>query len=306
MTSPCVLITGCSSGIGAALAREFHARGAVVYATARRTESLAALAQAGLRTLALDVNDDTSIAAALDVVRQEQGCLHLLVNNAGFSQVGAVLDLEREHLRRQFETNVIAPMAVTRAALPLLLAARERPATGMPHPTVANVGSIVGLFTTPFAGAYCSSKAALHALTDALRMEAAPLGVQVVTIQPGGGAVELRRPRHRSPASAARLALPQRGSRHSCPRPGRSGRGNTGRGVRAAGGGRPTRIASARRGARRQRQHPVSVAQTLATHAAPGCHLVQALRAGGLEALNLIRPRRALVGCGSTPPCERA
>ena len=186
MTSPCVLITGCSSGIGAALAREFHARGAVVYASARRPESLEALAQAGLRTLALDVNDDTSIAAALDVVRQEQGCLHLLVNNAGFSQVGAVLDLEREHLRRQFETNVIAPMAVTRAALPLLLAARERPARGIAHPTVANVGSIVGLFTTPFAGAYCSSKAALHALSDALRMEAAPLGVQVVTIQPGG------------------------------------------------------------------------------------------------------------------------
>lgn len=186
MASPCVLITGCSSGIGAALAREFHARGALVYASARRPESLEALAQAGLRTLALDVNDDTSIAAALDVVRQEQGCLHLLVNNAGFSQVGAVLDLEREHLRRQFETNVIAPMAVTRAALPLLLAARERPARGIAHPTVANVGSIVGLFTTPFAGAYCSSKAALHALSDALRMEAAPLGVQVVTIQPGG------------------------------------------------------------------------------------------------------------------------
>lgn len=186
MTPPCVLITGCSSGIGAALAREFHARGAMVYATARRIESLAALAQTGMRTLALDVNDDASIAAALAVVRQEQGCLHVLVNNAGYSQVGAVLDLEREHLRRQYETNVIAPLAVTRAALPLLLTARQQPAGADIGPTVANVGSIVGLFTTPFAGAYCSSKAALHALTDALRMEAAPLGIQVVTIQPGG------------------------------------------------------------------------------------------------------------------------
>lgn len=186
MTQPCVLITGCSSGIGAALAREFHARGAVVYATARRFDALAPLAQAGLRTLVMDVNDDASIAATLDVVRQEQGCLHLLVNNAGFSQVGAVLDLEREHLRRQYETNVIAPFAVTRAALPLLLAAQQQPCEPAVGPTVANVGSIVGLFTTPFAGAYCSSKAALHALSDALRMEAAPLGVQVVTIQPGG------------------------------------------------------------------------------------------------------------------------
>jgi len=174
----CILITGCSSGIGAALAREFHRRGHTVYASARRPESLEPLRQLGLRTLALDVNDDASIAAALDVIRQEQGHLNLLVNNAGFSQVGAVLDLQREDLRRQFETNVIAPFAVARAALPLLRAA--------PGAVIANVGSIVGLFTTPFAGAYCSSKAALHALTDALRMEVAPFGIQVVTVQPGG------------------------------------------------------------------------------------------------------------------------
>lgn len=174
----CILITGCSSGIGAALAREFHRRGHTVYATARRLESLADLAHAGLRTLALDVNDDASIAAAFAVVRQEQGRLDLLVNNAGFSQVGAVLDLQRDDLRRQYETNVIAPMMVARAALPLL-----RAASGA---VIANIGSIVGLFTTPFAGAYCSSKAALHALTDALRMEVAPFGIQVVTVQPGG------------------------------------------------------------------------------------------------------------------------
>jgi NAD(P)-dependent dehydrogenase (short-subunit alcohol dehydrogenase family) len=178
----CILITGCSSGIGAALAREFHHRGHVVYATARRPESLQTLAQAGLRVLALDVNDDASIGAAMAVVQQEQGRLDMLVNNAGFSQVGAVVDLQREDLRRQYETNVIAPVAVSRAALPLLRAAAEAGAA----PVIANVGSIVGLFTTPFAGAYCSSKAALHALSDALRMELAPLGIRVVTVQPGG------------------------------------------------------------------------------------------------------------------------
>ncbi len=178
----CILITGCSSGIGAALAREFHRRGHTVYATARRHDSLAPLAQEGLRTLALDVNDDASIAAALAVVQQEQGRLDLLVNNAGFSQVGAVLDLQRDDLRRQYETNVIAPMAVARAALPLLRASVGQGA----GPVIANIGSIVGVFTTPFAGAYCSSKAALHALTDALRMEVAPLGIRVVTVQPGG------------------------------------------------------------------------------------------------------------------------
>lgn len=178
----CILITGCSSGIGAALAREFHHRGHVVYATARRPDSLQTLAQAGLRVLALDVNDDASIGAAMAVVQQDQGRLDMLVNNAGFSQVGAVVDLQREDLRRQYETNVIAPVAVSRAALPLLRAAAEAGAA----PVIANVGSIVGLFTTPFAGAYCSSKAALHALSDALRMELAPLGIRVVTVQPGG------------------------------------------------------------------------------------------------------------------------
>ena len=180
--SRCVLITGCSSGIGAALAQEFHRRGHLVYATARRPETLAPLAALGIKTLAMDVNDDASIATALSTVRTEQGRLDLLINNAGFSQVGAVVDLSREDLRAQYETNVIAPVAVTRTALPLLRAAVARDGRAV----LANVGSIVGLFTTPFAGAYCSSKAAIHSLSDALRMELAPFGIAVVTIQPGG------------------------------------------------------------------------------------------------------------------------
>ena len=177
-----ILITGCSSGIGAALAREFARRGHRVYATARRAEALAALEAEGIRGLALDVNDDSSIARALDTVSREAGRLDLLVNNAGFSQVGAVVDLTREDLRRQFETNVIAPMAVTGQAMPLLRAAVAKNGGAV----VANVGSIVGLFTTPFAAAYCSSKAAVHSLTDALRMELKPFGIHVVSIQPGG------------------------------------------------------------------------------------------------------------------------
>jgi NAD(P)-dependent dehydrogenase (short-subunit alcohol dehydrogenase family) len=177
-----VLITGCSSGIGAALAREFAKRGHRVYATARRAEALAALEFEGIRGLELDVNDDSSIARALDTVSREAGHLDLLVNNAGFSQVGAVVDLTREDLRRQYETNVIAPMAVTGQAVPLLRAAVAKNGSAV----VANVGSIVGLFTTPFAAAYCSSKAAVHSLTDALRMELAPFDIHVVSIQPGG------------------------------------------------------------------------------------------------------------------------
>jgi NAD(P)-dependent dehydrogenase (short-subunit alcohol dehydrogenase family) len=177
-----VLITGCSSGIGAALARALQARGARVFASARRPETLAPLAEQGIGTLALDVNDDASIAAALSHIESEVGHLDMLINNAGFSQVGVVIDLQREDLRQQYETNVIAPVAVTRAALPLLRAAVSRNGRAQ----VVNVGSIVGLFTTPFAGAYCSSKAAVHSLSDAMRMELAPLGVEVTIVQPGG------------------------------------------------------------------------------------------------------------------------
>ena len=172
------LITGCSSGIGAALASELQGRGLRVCATARREETLAPLAEQGIHTMQLDVNDDASIDTAVDRIRAEIGGLDILVNNAGFSQVGAVMDLERDDLRRQYETNVIAPVAVTRAALPLLRASDNG--------VIANVGSIVGLFTTPFAGAYCSSKAAIHSLSDAMRMELQPFGIRVVTIQPGG------------------------------------------------------------------------------------------------------------------------
>jgi NAD(P)-dependent dehydrogenase (short-subunit alcohol dehydrogenase family) len=177
-----ILITGCSSGIGEALAREFHRRGQRVYATARRPESLAALESEGVRCLALDVNDDASIAAAMEVVREEAGGLDLLVNNAGVPGVGAAVDLGRDDLRQVYETNVIAPVRVTAAALPLLRAAVASRGSA----TLANVGSIVGVVATPFAAAYCSSKAAVHSLTETLRMELAPFGIHVTCIQPGG------------------------------------------------------------------------------------------------------------------------
>jgi NAD(P)-dependent dehydrogenase (short-subunit alcohol dehydrogenase family) len=177
-----IMITGCSSGIGAALARELHRKGQQVIATARRPETLAPLAELGITTLPLDVNDDQSIAAAMDRVAESVGSLDMLINNAGFSQVGVVLDLTRDDLRRQYETNVIAPVAVTRAAMPLLRAAVAQRGSA----TLVNVGSIVGLFTTPYAAAYCSSKAAVHSISDALRMELKPFGIEVVMIQPGG------------------------------------------------------------------------------------------------------------------------
>jgi NAD(P)-dependent dehydrogenase (short-subunit alcohol dehydrogenase family) len=173
-----VLITGCSSGIGRALAREFARCGHRVFASARHPETLAELAAAGLDTLTLDVTDPRSIADAVATALERAGRIDVLVNNAGFGLIGPVLELPLEAFREQLETNVTGMVAVTQAVAPAMMDRRS----GM----VINVGSVSGILTTPFAGAYCASKAALHALTDALRLELAPFGVRVVSLQPGG------------------------------------------------------------------------------------------------------------------------
>lgn len=172
-----VLITGCSSGIGLALAQAFRERDCQVVATARRAQDVATLRQQGWQALQLDVTKADSMAQVVASIEQEYGKLDVLVNNAGYGQFGALMDLTLDDLRRQYETNVFAPVALVRAALPLLRRSSSA--------RVVNIGSVSGLLTTPFAGAYCSSKAALHALSDALRMELAPFGIHVITIQPG-------------------------------------------------------------------------------------------------------------------------
>jgi NAD(P)-dependent dehydrogenase (short-subunit alcohol dehydrogenase family) len=173
-----VLVTGCSSGIGRALAREFARRGHRVFATARHPEALADLAAAGLSTLALDVTRNASIAAAVAAVLERAGRIDVLVNNAGFGLIGPVVELPLDRLRAQLETNVVGALAVAQAVAPAMIDRRSG--------VMVNVGSVSGILTTPFAGAYCASKAALHALTDALRLELAPFGIDVVSLQPGG------------------------------------------------------------------------------------------------------------------------
>lgn len=173
-----VLITGCSTGIGRALAFAFQARGFTTYASARNLDSLHDLSAQGIHILPLDVNDEGSIQAAMDRISREQGQLDVLVNNAGFAAMGPLAELPSERLRGQFETNVIAPIIVSQKALPLLRQAG--------FSRIVNIGSVSGILTTPFSGAYCASKAAIHALSDALRMELAPFGIKVITIQPGG------------------------------------------------------------------------------------------------------------------------
>lgn len=170
-----VLITGCSTGIGRALAEAFIANGDTVLATARNASTLTGL---NCEHFALDVNDADSITALINNISQRYKQIDVLVNNAGVANMGPVASMPLNTLRQQLETNTIAPIAMLQASLPLLQAS--------PKPMLVNVGSVSGILTTPFAGAYCASKRALHALSDALRMELAPLGIRVVTIQPGG------------------------------------------------------------------------------------------------------------------------
>ena len=174
--SKTILITGCSSGIGKALALEAKQQGYRVFATARKQTDLQQLKQMGLETIALEMTNPDSVKQAVAQLQQQAGCLDILVNNAGFGVMGPVLDAGAEGLRQQFEINVFAVMDLTQACLPLLIQSKG---------LVVNIGSVSGVLTTPIAGVYCASKAALHSLSDALRMELAPLGVRVLTVQPG-------------------------------------------------------------------------------------------------------------------------
>ncbi|HEY2703551.1 MAG TPA: SDR family NAD(P)-dependent oxidoreductase, partial [Candidatus Dormibacteraeota bacterium] len=155
-----VLVTGCSSGIGHATAARLAGRGWTVYATARRPETLAGLAAVGCRTLALDVTDEASMSAAVATVEREAGGVGALVNNAGYSQGGAIEELPLDELRRQFETNVFGLVRMAQLVLPGMRARRSG--------RIVNVGSMGGRLTFPGGGAYHATKYAVEALSDAL------------------------------------------------------------------------------------------------------------------------------------------
>ncbi len=173
-----VLITGCSTGIGRALAAEMRRRGQRVFATARKPETLAELEDELLTALPLDVTDPESIAAAVAQVIERAGRVDVLINNAGVNAAGPLAELPLQSFRRIMETNVTGTLAMVQAVVPRM--AQQRAGR------IVNLGSVVGILPTPFAGAYCASKSAVHTLSEALRMEVAPFGIDVLVLQPGG------------------------------------------------------------------------------------------------------------------------
>jgi NAD(P)-dependent dehydrogenase (short-subunit alcohol dehydrogenase family) len=175
--SKAVLITGASSGIGNATALRLGGAGWTVYASARRPESLQELAAAGVKTLALDVTDEDSMRAAAERITQECGAVGVLVNNAGYSQSGAIETVPLDAARRQFETNVFGPMRLAQLVLPGMRAQRWG--------KIVNVGSMGGRLTFPGGGYYHATKHALEALSDALRFEVRGFGIDVILLEPG-------------------------------------------------------------------------------------------------------------------------
>jgi NAD(P)-dependent dehydrogenase (short-subunit alcohol dehydrogenase family) len=172
-----VLITGCSTGIGRATAERLAQHGHRVWATARHVDAIADLESAGCRLLALDVTDEASMRAAVETVVREDGAVGALVNNAGYSQSGAIESVPMEDVRRQFETNVFGLVRMCQLVLPSM---RERGAG-----RIVNVSSMGGKLVFPGGGLYHATKFAVEALSDALRFEVAGFGVQVVVIEPG-------------------------------------------------------------------------------------------------------------------------
>jgi len=175
--SKAVLITGCSSGIGYATAERLADVGWKAYATARDVEKIAPLEKRGCRLLPLDVTDEDSMRSAVDEVERQEGAVGVLVNNAGYSQSGAVEAVPMDKVRSQFETNVFGLVRMCQLVLPGM----RRQGYGR----IVNLSSMGGKLTFPGAGHYHATKHAVEALSDALRFEVEGFGVRVSIIEPG-------------------------------------------------------------------------------------------------------------------------
>lgn len=178
MANKVALVTGASSGIGESTALKLKELGYAVYGAARRVDRMRSLTKSDIRVLAMDVTDDASMQAGIDRIVAETGRIDVLVNNAGYGSYGAVEDVPMAEARAQFEVNVFGAVRLIQLVLPHMRAQRSG--------TIVNITSMGGKIHTPLGAWYHGTKFALEAISDCLRMEVAPFGIDVVVIEPGG------------------------------------------------------------------------------------------------------------------------
>jgi len=173
-----ILLTGASSGIGYQTAEILAKEGHVVYGAARRTEKMETLKQFGVKPIYLDVTDEESIKSAIDTIIVNEGCIDVLINNAGYGSYGAIEDVEINEAKMQFEVNLFGLARLVQLVLPHM----RKQKSGR----IINISSMGGRLTSYFGGWYHATKYALEAFSDALRMEVADFGIDVSLIEPGG------------------------------------------------------------------------------------------------------------------------
>jgi len=171
------LVTGASSGIGKSTVIQLLEAGARVYAAARRMEEMADLEARGARLIRMDVTDQESMTEGMARIRREGETVDILVNNAGYGSYGAVESVPLEEARRQFEVNLFGMAALIQLVLPGM---REKG-----YGKIVNISSIGGKMYTPFGGWYHAAKHAVEGLSDCLRLETAPFGIDTIIIEPG-------------------------------------------------------------------------------------------------------------------------
>ena len=182
MSNKVALVTGGSSGIGEATALKLQELGYTTYAAARRVERMGHLTTSGIRPLAMDVTDDESMQSGVAQILAEEGRIDVLVNAAGYGSYGALEDVPLSEARNQVEVNLFGAARLTQLVLPRMRDQRSG--------TIVNITSMGGKIYTPLGAWYHATKHALEALSDCLRMELKPFGIDVVVIEPGGTRTE--------------------------------------------------------------------------------------------------------------------
>ncbi|KAH7334270.1 NAD-binding protein [Rhizoctonia solani] len=180
-SSPVVLVTGSShGGIGYSLCEAFAAKGCTVYASARRLETVSSFDRPSIRPLIMDVTSDTSVHKAVEQIIEEAGRVDIVVANAGIPCHGPVLDIPIDYARQAMDTNVLGVLRLAQAVFPYMASRKKG--------TFITIGSVAGPTPTPWAGVYAATKAAAHAITETLQMEAKALSpdIRVMLVVTGG------------------------------------------------------------------------------------------------------------------------